>query len=131
MRRQKRCAFLPRMSFRVSAMKTAILVVCLLALVGCSTARQKLDERKAFWRNALNAEVPVGSRKGAIEAWGARHGVKFMYLEKKQWLYANVERIPEEGIPFPCSDWNIIVEIPIGTEGQSLENRVSAVGSFV
>jgi hypothetical protein len=89
----------------------------------------QLQERVHFWRDSLAKEVPIGTNKERIMEWGAAHHFKFDYLEKQHWLYANVEAVPEKGIPFPCSQWNIILEISIDKTGHSTNNEVSTVGT--
>jgi hypothetical protein len=107
----------------------AILIA--VALVACSTGNAKLQERVAFWRGALANGVPVGTGKEKIREWGETHHVKFDLLGQQHVLYANVERIPEAGIPFPCSEWNIILKITIDSAGRSERSEVSTAGSCI
>ncbi len=65
----------------------------------------------------------------AANAWGAEHHVKFDFLEQQRWLYANVERVPESGVPFPCSEWNIILTFHLDEQQRSMMNEVSTVGA--
>jgi hypothetical protein len=102
-----------------------------LALTACGGSNAELDARKSFWEEALRTSVPSGSSVQEIAAWGASHGVHFEYLPKQRWLYANVERIPASGIPFPCSEWNIIVKIAMSEAGRSESIEVSTVGKCV
>lgn len=110
-------------------MRLFILMLIAVTFVGCANAQPQLKERVKFWQETLNKEVPVGTSKGRIIDWGTAHHVKFDYLEQQQWLYANVEAIPERGIPFPCSQWNIILKISIDKAGNSTNNEVSTVGT--
>jgi len=57
------------------------------------------------------------------------NGVKFDYLRQQQELYANVEKVPEPGLKFPCSEWNIIVEITLDADGHAKDSSVRAVGT--
>jgi hypothetical protein len=108
----------------------AILLIS-LSLVACKYDTAKLDERIAFWKNALASDLPVGTNADEIKKWGATHGVKFDDLKVQHWLYANVESVPETGIPFPCSAWNIIIKITVDTTNRSVQNNVSTVGSCI
>jgi hypothetical protein len=106
------------------------LLIC-LSLIGCKGDTSTLDKRVAFWNSALSRDIPVGTSTDEIRKWGVSHGVKFDYLSAQQWLYANVERVPEKGIPFPCSDWNIIIKISIDTANRSTKNNVGIVGTCI
>jgi len=114
-----------------SCMRIIIAPLIFIALTGCSSGHPKLQERIAFWRNTLAKDVPVGTNAENIRAWGTAHHVKFDYLEQQQWLYANVAKIPEKGIHFPCSEWNIILKITIDSAGRSVKTDVSSVGSCI
>jgi hypothetical protein len=100
-------------------------------VLGCASDQSKVQERIAFWKETLAREVPLGTPADQIQEWGSAHKIKFDYLEKQRWLYAIAEMIPETGIRFPCSQWNIILKISIDGGGRSVKNDVSAVGSCV
>jgi hypothetical protein len=104
-------------------------VIVVLALVGCTQDRAKVEERVAYWKSSLDQEVPAGSNTEKANDWGARHSVRLTYLEQQRWLYANVEQLPASGIPFPCSAWNVIVKIALDPAGRTVKNEVDAVGS--
>lgn len=106
-----------------------IAVLFTLLLVACANGETKLQERLTFWRGILAKEVPIGTSAENIKKWGLTHKVKLDYLEHQHWLYANVEVVPIDGIPFPCSEWNIILKISIDDTGHSSKNDVSPVGS--
>jgi hypothetical protein len=76
-------------------------------------------------------DLPVGTSADVIKKWGATHSIKFDDLKAQHWLYANVESVPESGIPFPCSVWNIIIQITIDATNRSTQNKVSTVGSCI
>jgi len=107
----------------------AALAIAFTTLLACAGDNHMLKERAAYWREALSQGVPAGSSKQKAMEWAAAHNVKFEYLEQQHWLYANVERIPEPGIPFPCSQWNIILKVTIDATGHSIQNEVSTVGT--
>lgn len=102
-----------------------------LILTACANGHSQLQERVTFWQNTLAKEVPIGTSTERIKEWGVAHHIKFDYLELQHWLYANVEAVPEKGIPFPCSEWNIILKISIDVTGHSTKNEVSTVGSCI
>jgi hypothetical protein len=108
-----------------------ILIVATFFLASCTGDNVKLRERVSYWEHALAQGVPVGASKESAIAWGAKNSVKFDYLAVQNWLYANAEQVPESGIPFPCSSWNIILRIQLGTDGTAVSNNVSQVGSCV
>jgi hypothetical protein len=61
--------------------------------------------------------------------WGAAHHAQFDFLEQQRWLYSNVERVPETGIHFPCSEWNIIIAIHLDGTNRAVSNDVRTVGT--
>ena len=107
----------------------AALIIGITTLPACAGDNHLLKERTAYWREALSRGVPAGSSKQQAMEWAASRNVKFEYLEQQHWLYANVERVPESGIPFPCSQWNIILTVTIDNTGHSVQNEVSTVGT--
>lgn len=107
----------------------AAFVIGIATLPACAGDNRLLNERTAYWREALLQGVPAGSSKRQAMEWAISRNVKFEYLEQQHWLYANVERVPESGIPFPCSQWNIILKVAIDNNGHSVQNDVSTVGT--
>lgn len=110
-------------------MRIALAALTIATLLGCAGDNHLLKDRAAYWREALSQGVPKGTSREKAMEWAAGHNVKFEYLEQQHWLYANVEQVPESGIPFPCSQWNIILKVTIDTTGQSVKNEVSTVGT--
>lgn len=108
-----------------------LLLVAVLGAVGCKRNAPAVKERIAFWENTLQTEVPVGSSKNQILRWGDERHVPFIYIPEKRWFYAIVEKLPEPGIPFPCSEWNITVQITLDSTDHSIANHVGMVGSCV
>ena len=119
------------LAWALSAMRILPILLLSLILIACKHDSAKLDERVSFWRNELARDVPVGTSRDEIIKWGAGRGVKFDYLEVQHWLYVNAESVPETGIPFPCSAWNIIIKITIDPTNHSVQNNVSTVGSCI
>jgi hypothetical protein len=110
-------------------MRFALVALAIATLPACTGDNHALKERTAYWREALSQGVPTGtSREKALE-WAISRNVKFEYLEQQHWLYATVEQVPESGVPFPCSQWNIILKITIDPTGHSVKNEVSTVGT--
>jgi hypothetical protein len=61
--------------------------------------------------------------------WGKDRNVKFDFLEEQRGLYANVEQVPDSGIGFPCSDWNIILKVSLDPNDCTSGSEVRTVGS--
>ena len=112
-------------------MRTFTILLVSLILTGCKNESTKLDERVSYWESVLASDLPVGTSTDGIHKWGETHGIKFDDLKLQHWLYANVESVPETGIPFPCSAWNIIVKITIDSTNHSVQNNVNIVGSCI
>jgi hypothetical protein len=112
-------------------MRFIVAILFCVVLFGCEKDQSRLEARVTFWQQALARDVPPGTTVQRINEWGAAHNIKFDYLEKQQWLYANVERVPVSGIHFPCSEWNIILKITVDNVGRSVKHDVSTVGSCV
>lgn len=112
-------------------MKTLIIIILSTMLFSCSTDHGELNARVKYWQTLLDNEVPYGTDIEKIKKWGESKNIKFDYLKQQKWLYSNVEQIPVKGIKFPCSEWNIILKIIINSNGKSIKNEVSKVGSCV
>lgn len=110
-------------------MRIALAALVIATLSACTGDNQALQKRVTYWSNALSQGIPIGSSKEVALEWGKNHNVKFDYLEQQHWLYANVEQVPESGIPFPCSQWNIILKVSFDAMGHSVNNEVSKVGA--
>lgn len=109
-------------------MRIILVALAVVALAACA-GDHNLQDRAAYWRVALTKGVPTGSSKDKAMEWATYHNVKFKYLNQQNLLYANVEQVPESGIPFPCSHWNIILKVSFDGNGYSLNNEVSTVGT--
>ncbi len=112
-------------------MRLLVLFILLVGSSGCGRDPGTLAKRTDFWRRALDREVPVGTSAEVIERWGIAHRIQFDLLKEQHWLYANVEQVPESGVPFPCSQWNIIVQITLDATNHSTKNEVTNVGTCV
>lgn len=112
-------------------MRYLALILLSLAFMGCTSENTRLNERTKFWKSELAHNIPTGTPKEKAIQWGEKHQVKFDLLEKQNWLYANVERVPDSGIGFPCSEWNIILKVFTGADGNSIGNEVTALGSCI
>jgi hypothetical protein len=110
-------------------MRIALAALAIATLPACARDNHVLQERIAYWRDTMSQGVPHGSSKETALAWAKEHNVKFDYYEQQHWLYANVEQVPVSGIPFPCSQWNIILTVSFDATGHSVNNEVSTVGS--
>lgn len=110
-------------------MRTVLVALAVAALPACAGDNHALQERVAHWQSALSKGIPNGSSREQAIKWAASHNVKFVYLEQQHWLYANVEKVPESGIPFPCSHWYIILKVAFDGTGNSMKNEVSTVGT--
>lgn len=102
-----------------------------LALMGCTQGNSHARERADFWRAEMARDIPPGTAKEKAIQWGKGRNVKFDFLEQQRWLYANVEHVPDSGIGFPCSDWNIILKVSLDANDRTIGNEVSTVGSCI
>jgi hypothetical protein len=109
--------------------RIALVALALFALSACTGRNHALQERIAYWQANLSEGVPVGSNRVAAMTWAASRDVQFQYVEEQHWLYAIVERVPESGIPYPCSQWNIILKVRFDSTGHSTKSDAGAVGS--
>jgi hypothetical protein len=112
-------------------MRHIIAMLIVITLVGCAHGNTNLRERTAFWRAELARDIPTGTPQAKVKEWGITRNVRFDYLEKQRWFSANVELVPDSGIGFPCSHWNILLKIAIDANGRTVSSDVSVVGSCV
>jgi hypothetical protein len=106
-------------------------VLFALALTGCTQGNSHARERAEFWKAELAHNIPLGTTKEKAIQWGKDRNVKFEFLEEQHWLYANVEHVPDSGIGFPCSDWNIILKVSLDANDRTTGREVSTVGSCI
>ena len=111
-------------------MKTIWSLLVIFCLAGCSQDTHDFDKRLGYWQHSLK-ELPLGSSSDQVTRWGKSHGIELSFLPEQRQFYANVERIPVNGIKFPCSEWNIIIQITMDKAGRSIKNEVGQVGSCV
>jgi hypothetical protein len=112
-------------------MGIVLAALAIATLPACAGDNHVLQERVAYWRSALSQGVPNGSSKEMALKWAKDRKVNFDYLEQQHWLYANVEQVPVSGIPFPCSQWNIILIVSFDATAHSVKNEVSTVGTCI
>jgi len=75
--------------------------------------------------------LPRGTTKEQAIAWGKANGARFDYLSEQRVLYATVERIPVQGLRFPCSEWNVTLTVMLDKDDRVLGGKVATVGSCV
>ena len=109
--------------------RTALVLLALVSLSACTKGNPALQARVAHWQANLSQGVPVGSTREGAMAWAATRNVQFQYVEEQRWLYALVERVPESGIPFPCSQWSIILKVNFDATGHTTKSDVGTVGT--
>jgi hypothetical protein len=81
------------------------------------------------WDATIEKQVPIGTGRSKVEAWVAANTILLRYDADRNQLYGVVEKVPEPGLKFPCSDWNVIVEIRFDTRGRVLNHFVHTVGT--
>jgi hypothetical protein len=111
-------------------MKNIIGLLILLCLSACRHDTSAFDARIEYWNKSLS-QVSVGSSTEQITNWAKLHKVDLTFLPEQQQFYANVERVPVNGIPFPCGAWNIILVIYVDQSGNAKKTEVRQVGSCV
>jgi hypothetical protein len=104
----------------------ALLAVALVA-DGClsTSTTTALDGRVTYWRATVTQELPIGSSREDIEAWGVRRGIALKYTEQLHWLAGDLEDlvVPNEG---PCDTWNIGVVVTLDDHNRSKKQSVGA-----
>lgn len=103
----------------------------MVMLIGCTSHNAHVKERADYWKSDLDTNIPAGTTSAKAIEWGISKNIKFDYLPSKNWLYSNVERVPDSGIGFPCSEWNIMLKVILDANGYAVKNEVSAVGSCI
>jgi hypothetical protein len=100
-------------------MRSVLACVGVLAMTaqlvgGCRSTSTALDERVPYWRAIVTRELPIGSSREDIEAWGVRRGIALKYTEQLRWLTGNLEQVvvPNEG---PCDTWTIGITTTMAT----------------
>ena len=103
-----------------------------LVATGClRTGGVDVAAKKAHWQSIIDKEIPIGSTRQAIEAWGKSRGLTFQDTAKVSdmplTLFAEVERAPADGVV--CKEWQFNVMITLSPEGRSRQQHVSGAGT--
>jgi len=110
-------------------MRTILLILIVFFMSACQ-ASPDVKGKIANWQTLLTSEIPIGSTKDQVIQWGEKRGIKFTFLEQQQELYAIAEKIPDpSGII--CTEWNITIQIGIGANGISTNQKVGSVGACI
>ena len=110
---------------------TIILFLGIVYTLTGQITHNRIQKRVAYWESLIDKEIPTGTRKENVEQWGQQQHLKLEWIPSKNMLDANVEQLPDAGIGFPCSSWNIIVDIYIGNDGSSLRRKVHSIGNCI
>ena len=116
-------------------MKKILLVTVLLALAAIFSAifsksgANNVPQQISYWRQKLTSEVPVGSPKDYVLLWAKNNSVDFVLDVHRNTLFANVGRVPDTGIGFPCSEWNILIDLTLGRDNKVSTETVHSAGS--
>ena len=70
--------------------QTALAMIVLFP-VGCRSTVTPLDERVSYWKAIVTQELPIGSSRQDIEAWGVRRGITLQHTEQLRLLSADLE----------------------------------------
>lgn len=109
-------------------MKAIVAALFSLSLASCDQGASDFHKHVEAWNQRLN-ELPAGSSSSQIQRWAALHKVHFVFLPNQRQFYANVERVPVNGLHFPCSEWSIIITVNVDSSGHSTGSDVNQVGT--
>lgn len=110
-----------------------LLLLCVALLVSACNRTGGVDvaAKRAHWEQIIYKEIPLGSTRSEIEAWGKTRGLVFEDTAKLKdmplTLFAEIERAPADGVA--CKHWQFSVMITLGPEGKSTEQHISAAGT--
>jgi hypothetical protein len=115
-------------------MRTRIVLLLAFALLAQACDRTggvDVGAKRAHWQQIIDNEIPVGSTRQDIEAWGKARGLTFEDTAKLKdmplTLFAEVERAPADGVT--CKHWQFNAMITLGPEGKSTNQHISAAGT--
>jgi hypothetical protein len=109
------------------------IIVCLI-LASCFSENPDENwsgkERKEFWTNKLNREVPIGSRTEKVKTWIAINSIGYSHYKERHEYHAQLEYKKFTGFSaFPCNDWGIYLTISMDENGRSVKNEVFGGGT--
>jgi hypothetical protein len=106
-------------------MRLLFVTILTLVLTGCGPYdKTHVKERVDFWKSELETNIPAGTSKEKAREWGGSRNVKFSYLPSQNWLYSTVEKIPGNGIGFPCDGGQINLIVVLDANNRSVKNEV-------
>lgn len=85
-------------------------------------------DRKEYWKEKIATELPTGSTWDDITVWGELNTVNFE-KDSQNTLRGTAEIIPDPGLEFPCSQWNIVIIIDLDASGRSTDQKIKTIGS--
>ena len=112
----------------LGAMRLSALFISVVLLVACSGGAQ-VHERKAYWEQAVSANIRPGTSRQEASRWLSSRGAT-PYEEKRSphILSAKVEEIPTR-YSLVCSYWSIMVHVFFDDADRAVRNEVDASGT--
>jgi len=92
----------------------------------------RFRSREAYWTSTLDREVNVGESKPDTQAWLDRQVIwrdaGDLYDPAERMFFGTVDKF-HDPIGYPCSDWDLAVEITIGKDDRVTGRKVTTSGA--
>jgi len=92
----------------------------------------RFRSREAYWTSTLDREVNVGESKSEAQTWLERQvswrNAGDLYDPGERKFVGTVDKF-HDPIGYPCSDWDLAVEITIGKDDRVTGRKVTTSGA--
>jgi hypothetical protein len=95
-------------------MRVLILVISILLLVACADHSNAVRQRQAYWREAIQKEVPPGTPLIALQQWAAARSIHLGELSEKRTLSGSAEYVSTNDMV--CKGWSITLEFRLAQD---------------
>jgi hypothetical protein len=117
----------------------AIIATSLLIFdqVGAWITASKINESKVHWTSVVNSEIQIGESKDQVDRWlngrlakNTSTGLS-TYDPNTRSFYFTGNLIKVVGFQYPCSAWQVEVEIGLGPDDRVKSRKVTLSGACV
>ena len=90
--------------------------------------QSRIQKSVEYWESVLNTELPAGTAERMVQEWGERRQIQLGWSSNTSTYHGNVDKIPDTGFGFPCSEWHVLIDIVLGKDGAVVGHKVHSAG---
>ena len=102
-----------------------ILTLCLVS--ACSSSGKQVHARQAYWERIVEAEVPIGTHRDAVQKWAANRSIHLAYSPDNHELHGPLEYVPVND--WMCKGWSLTLEMTLDSADTVASEAVKTYGN--